>query len=186
MSLTDAFIARLEDMKAGDRARLRQLAGQPLDRSVPGFDLFTGLWWPLRQKSPQAPERRTAWLVAKLYGAFPIPNTRASPGSRRATLPAVLGRAEARQKDRERFRQRFDALILAPLSAIEPPLRWALSIARKAVAQGHEPGMDWVDLLDDLHSWDRGHERGRAVDIPDQWAREYLSPFEGEGDRHVD
>ena len=176
MSLTDTFVARLEDLKVGDRARLRQLAGQPLDETVQGFDLFTGLWWPLRRKSPRAPERRSAWLVAKLYGAFPLHDVRASP---KASLPAVLGRAEQRERtkeNRDRFRSRFDALLLSPLARLEAHLRWALSVARHAVGQGNEPGIDWVQLLDDLWRWDRGAQATRAKDVKDKWAALYLNP----------
>jgi len=171
MSLTDRFVSQLEALKEGDRARLRQLAGQPLDKTVRGFDLFTGLWWPLRKESPKVPERRTAWLVAKLFGAFPLPHIR-DPG---ATLPSVLGRAEQRQREPKRFRLRFHALLLAPLARLETHLRWALSVARHAVAQGHEPGIDWVRLLDDLPLWDRGE------DVRDQWAESYLSHIRRKG-----
>jgi len=170
---TEQFIARLESLKTGDRARLRQLAGQPLDHTLQGFDLFTGLWWPLRQRSPQAPERRSAWLVAKLYGAFRVPNVRAAP----ATLPCVLGRAEPREeKAQERFRQRFDALLLSPLARVESHLRWALGVARDAVDKGRESGLDWVQLLEDLRFWDRGAEGAR--DIREEWAKQYLDAAE--------
>lgn len=69
MSQTAAFIARLtNDLKfgPGERARLRVLAGSGLDESIGGFDLFTGLWWPLRQKNTASPRREIAWLISKL------------------------------------------------------------------------------------------------------------------------
>lgn len=177
MSLTEAFISRLEDLKPGDRARLRQLAGKPLDHTLEGFDLFTGLWWPLRQKSPRAPERRSAWLIAKLYGAFRLRNV---PGER-TRLPRVLGRAEPPWKppdgrDQRRFRRRFDALLLSPLSRLEPHVRWALSAVRKAVGQDRERGIDWIRLLDDLRWWDRGAEE-EAKDVREEWAEKYLDPY---------
>ena len=155
MSLTDEFIARLADMEAGGLSRLRELAGQPLDETLQGFDLFTGLWWPLRSASPRAPERRSAWLVAKLYGAFPLPNVRASLQD---SLPAVLGRAERREKNernRERFRCRFDALLLSPFADLESHLRWALSVTSKALRGKSERGIDWAQLADDLSLWKR-------------------------------
>jgi len=205
MSLTDEFIGRLESLKDGDRARLRQLAGQTLDHTLEGFDLFTGLWWPLRQTSPRAPERRSAWLVAKLYGAYRVRHIR-DPS---AALPCVLGRSEPpvpsdlrpalltseppRQPARReaflvarRCRRRFDALLLSPLGRLEPHLRWALSVAREAVGQGREPGIDWVELLDDLRLWDRGAVLRRGKHIREQWAEQYLNPFTRKGNDHVD
>ena len=41
MGLTDTFIARLEELKTGDGAGLRRLAGQPLNQRLEAFDLFT-------------------------------------------------------------------------------------------------------------------------------------------------
>jgi hypothetical protein len=169
MSQTDQFIQRLEALREGERSRLRRLAGQPLDETVPGFDLFTGLWWPLRERSRAAPRRETSWLVAKLFGAFPLPH------ARDVGLPALLGKQEPHDaRDRKRFRDRFDALLQTPLSGLEPHLRWALSVAADAVDAGHATGADWVRLLDDLSIWDRGAEHRRHRDIRDIWADDYL------------
>ncbi len=172
MSATEEFIQHLEKLKDGERSRLRRLAGRPLDDSLPGFDLFTGLWWPLREKSPAAPRRETSWLVAKLWGAFPIPHLREAA----ACLPAVLGRCEPRDEhERRRSRNRFDALLQSPQSALEPHLRWALAVAAEAVAAGRARGVDWADLLDDLSTWNRsvGHEPKR--DVRETWAEQYLN-----------
>lgn len=179
MSQTESFIRRLEELKEGERSRLRRLAGWPLDETVPGFDLFTGLWWPLREKNPRAPERRSAWLVAKLFGAFPLKPVR----DRQAWLARMLGRCERalpNEFDRKRFRRRFDALLLSELSALEPHLSWALSTVRDAVGQKRAEGLDWARLLDDLRLWVRGPDRQdededrRKRDIRDIWAEEYL------------
>lgn len=168
LMLTEKYIARLENLKAAERARLRQLSGQSLDSKLEGFDLFTGLWWPLRQRSPHAPERRSAWLVAKLYGALPLPHVREGP-----RLASLLGRSEPRDEfGLKRFRQRFDALLQSPLANLEPPLSWALQIARKRAAQGRDRGLDWAQLLEDLRWWDRGLEGPR--DIREEWAKQYL------------
>lgn len=166
MSATTDYIKRLEALQEGERSRLRSLAGRPLDARLDGFDLFTGLWWPLRATNKAAPRRETSWLVAKLYGPFcsAVPHLRpeAPPGP---TLPAVLGLCEPSDppefKGRDRFRTRFDALLCSPLSGIEPHLRWALSEVGKAVA-GRIPharvtGIDWALLLDDVSLWDRGY-----------------------------
>jgi len=193
VSPSETFIRRLEALNEGERSRLRRLAGKPLDQTLPGFDLFTGLWWPLlREKSPCAPERGIAWLVAKLYGAFPVLHVRGG----RAQLVRVLGsceRALRNEFDRDRFRRRFDALLQSPLSGLEPHLHWALSTVRRAVAQRRVEGVDWVRLLDDLRLWVRGPDRQdedlerRHRDIRDIWAEEYLNATpQPQGASHAD
>lgn len=160
---TPDYITRLQDLKEGERSRLRSLAGRGLNARLDGFDLFTGLWWPLRARN-QAARRETSWLVAKLFGAFgsAVPHVRPGTGPG-PMLPAVLGVCEPRHEHNgPRFRTRFDALLCSPLPAIEPHLRWALGEVARA-AQGRVPhdrgvgGIDWAVLLDDLSLWDRGY-----------------------------
>lgn len=181
MSQTAAFIARLTNkgfrrvFGPGDRARLRALAGRGLDEDTAGFDLFTGLWWPLRQKNRAAPRREIAWLIAKSYAAFPIPHEPCGRGGP-TTLAVILGREEPRfyKPGHQRFRQRFDSLLCTPLAGLEPYLRWALAIVCDAVTHGRAKGMDWVQLTDDLSIWDRGEAHRRERDIRDIWAEQYL------------
>lgn len=203
MTPTVEFINRLGHLKEGERSRLRRLAGQPLDKTLQGFDLFTGLWWPLRHDSPAAPRRETSWLVAKLYGAFPIPHVRPDAPSERPTLARLLGRCEpphpacpqaallsSAPPDREpargqfiaarRYRRRFDAMLRAVLPALEPHLRWGLSVVVDGIERKQLPGagMDWAQLLDDLAIWDRGEEHRLKRDIRDIWAEQYLQSSE--------
>jgi hypothetical protein len=49
MSQTAEYVRRLSNLQEGQRSQLRRVAGQPLDATLQGFDLFTGLWWPLRE-----------------------------------------------------------------------------------------------------------------------------------------
>jgi len=189
MSQTDAFIDKLQALKEGERSVLRGLAGKQLDETVSGFDLFTGLWWPLRQRSPRAPSRETSWLIAKLFATFPIRHSRPDGEDQRTTLAKILGRIEPRDDygskrfRARRFRARFDALLCSSLSTLEPHLRWALSQVDDAVARGRAPGLDWVELLDDLWKWERGGDR----DIRDQWAEQYLNAInEAKGATHAD
>jgi len=179
MSQTPAFIARLTDDRIfgpGDRARLRALAGRGLDKGTLGFDLFTGLWWPLREKNQAAPRREVAWLIAKLYGMCRVPHIRPNRG-KGPPLAQLLGSHELELHDlnlQKRFRRRFDALLCAPLGALEPHLQWALSVMRDGVAVGRLQGIDWVQLTDDLSVWDKGTEHRRDRDVRDIWAKQYL------------
>ena len=51
MTSTEQYIVNLTQLKEGSLGLLRTHAGRRLDHSLEAFDLFTGLWWPLRQKS---------------------------------------------------------------------------------------------------------------------------------------
>jgi len=173
MSQTAVFIAQLANERRfgpGERARLRALAGRGLDANTSGFDLFTGLWWPLRQKSPAAPRREVAWLVTKLYAASAVPHVGAGPA-----LPRLLGRREPREFNANgRFRRRFDSLLQSPLVGLEPHMRWALSVVGDVVTAGRVAGIDWVQLTDDISIWDRGGEHRYRRDVRDVWAEQYL------------
>lgn len=187
MNQTTAFIQRLEHLSEGERSRLRRLAGRDLDAELYGFDLFTGLWWPLRQASPVAPRRETSWLVAKLFGMFggSVPHI-APEGQRHGPLlPAVLGLCEPRHdRDGPRFRTQFDDLLCSQLTGLEPFLHWAFAATARAVqdriprARGVR-GVDWARLLDDLSVWDRGESHVRRRDVRDEWAEAYLQAAEG-------
>lgn len=185
MSKTAEYINQLSALKEGERSQLRRLAGQPLDSSLQGFDLFAGIWWPLRNSSPKAPRREPSWLVAKLFCTFHLPHI-GSTSEVEHSLPQVLRRCEPKSNAKEkseaqkRFRSRFDALLCSPLSTLEPHLRWALAEVDKA-AKGHVPhakgvqGIDWVRLLDDLSIWDRGQQHQRGRDVRELWAEAYLN-----------
>lgn len=175
MSQTPAFIERLSNERLfglGERAMLRALAGRGLDESTAGFDLFTGLWWPLRAKNKAAPRREVAWLIAKLYAAFALPNV----AEERHELPVILGRCESRKEhDGPRFRRRFDALLCSPLRQLESHLRWALSVVHGEVVARRVAGLNWVQLTDHISIWDRGAEHRLKRDIRDLWAEQYLN-----------
>jgi len=176
MTQTAAFVAQLTSDRRfgpGERARLRALPAGRLDEDVPAFDLFTGLWWPLRQRTQAAPRREVAWLVLKLYAACTVPHVRPS-GEKGPPLAQVLGRCEPRERHLQaRFRRRVDALLCTPLGGLEPHLRWALVAVCDAVIAGRAQGIDWVQLTDDLSIWDRGEEHRWHRDIRDTWAEQY-------------
>jgi CRISPR type I-E-associated protein CasB/Cse2 len=147
----------LANLKSGELALLRKHAGQGLDQSVDGFDLFAGIWWPLRAKNQRAPRRAVAWLIAKLYAFRPIAD---SPGH---TLAWQLGRCPVHNEPGEaRLAQRFDRMLALPLGRIEPALRWAIDLIAT-----HGLKLDWVELTNDLSLWERESKRLK-------WAQEFL------------
>jgi CRISPR type I-E-associated protein CasB/Cse2 len=158
---TEKFIKTLGKLKSGDLGLLRTHAGQGLDESVDGFDLFTGLWWPLRQKNERAPKREVAWLIAKLYAFCPVEH---SPGD---TLARQLVYClPYKKEEQERFEQKFDRMLVLPLDKIEPELRWAL-----AEIASNKRKVDWVKLTDSLSRWEREITRLK-------WAEEFLGTDE--------
>lgn len=157
MSAAEQYIDVLAGLKTGDLGLLRTHAGQGLDESVDGFDLFAGLWWPLRQRNDRAPRREVAWMIAKLFAFRPIPH---SPGD---TLACQLRRCQPnKDAEKTRFEQRFDRMLRLPLNRIERELRWALAL----VASDRQK-LDWVKLTDDLSIWERESTRLR-------WAEQFL------------
>lgn len=158
MSATEQYVEILTGLKAGDLGLLRAHAEQGLDETVEAFDLFAGLWWPLRQqKGGPPPRREVAWLIAKLYAVCPIPQ------SRDDTLARQLGRWQPmRDQDQERFGERFDRMLALPLHRLEPALQWALDLI---ASRGWK--VDWVALADDLSRWERESTRVK-------WAEQFL------------
>lgn len=157
MTSTEQYIEILTRLKPGELGLLRIHAGHGIDESVGGFDLFAGLWWPLRAKNERAPRREVAWLIAKLYAFCPIPH------SSKDCLANVLRRCQPREEGaKRRFRGRFDRMLVLPLSQIEPALQW--SVDWIALRGGR---LDWVKLTDDLSIWERESTRLK-------WARHFL------------
>jgi CRISPR type I-E-associated protein CasB/Cse2 len=154
---TEQYMNVLTRLKPGELGLLRTHAGQGLEESVHGFDLFAGLWWPLQNSNPRAPRREVAWVIAKLYAFCPIQQSRGD------TLARQLACCQPnRDSDREHFRKRFDRMLALPLDKIEPGLRWAL-----ALVASKDRRLDWVRLTDDLSIWER--ERVRL-----KWAEQFL------------
>lgn len=158
VSPTPDYVKVLGTLKPGDLGLLRAHAGQGLDESVQGFDLFAGLWWPLRQRNQSAPRREVAWLIAKLYAYRPLPQSDGDTLALR--MRAVMARTDPDK--RPHTQQKFDQMLAQPLDRIEPLLRWALD-----ALPSDDPGLDWVRLTDDLSYWE--HESKRL-----QWAADFL------------
>ena len=163
---TMGYIKRLTDLKTGDLGKARSFASLGLDKSLDGFDLFTGLWWPLREVNQRAPKREIAWLILKLYGFCSLENSE----SKYDTLANQLRRCQPFDKDaQQRFTDRFDRLLSRSIDNIETDLQWALR-----QLQNHSLKLNWVRLTDDLSIWERGIYYRSNRDIREIWANEYL------------
>jgi CRISPR type I-E-associated protein CasB/Cse2 len=161
MNATEQYIDILTNLKSGQLGLLRTHIGQGLNETVDGFDLFTGMWWPLRQKYERSPRREVAWLIAKLYAFASIQHTTG------ALFAQQLRRcAPYEKRSQERHQQRFDQLLQLSLDDIEPAMQWALNHLST-----HHLQIDWVKLTDDLSIWERESTRLK-------WAEQYISLYE--------
>ncbi len=170
----------------GGFTTVRLAPGLNLDQDIAAFDIFTGVWWPIRQKSPQAPRRKVAWLVMKLIAAYPILHRKDQ------FLFIQLGIRERKLKedDRDRFRRRINQILTAHLDQLEPHLHWAIGQIKEL---SPNPSLDWVELTDDLSIWDQGYRyyqetikipreyldilgaTSHYYDVRQKWASQYLS-----------
>lgn len=179
MTATELYIGSLQNLVKESPTRLALLrahADQSLSNSVPGFDLFTALWWPLRQHHVKTPRREISWLIAKLYAQYPLPQSGGSTFAR--LLPYY---EPSKDSDRESFQQRVDRILTASLSNMEPELRWGLAI----IASGKNAVLDWVQLTDDLSIWDRGTAHRRNKKVCDIWVEEYLEARKNKKERET-
>jgi len=144
MKPTEEFISNLAKLKAGDLGLLRAHIAKGLDESVNGFDIFTGVWWQVREKSAGAPRREVSWLVMKLYAFRPLEPVNNDD----FILPRLLGK-QAYGDRKSRIYSKFDELVQTPLNNIEPALQWALSIISEQNRQ-----LNWVHLTDTLSIWE--------------------------------
>lgn len=175
MTETDRFINKLMNLRDADLSRLRRFIQIPLNESVEGFDLFTGLWWPLRARSPAAPRKEASFLIAGLFASFAIPHNKNQEGRAGPSLAQALAQCEPWDSlARDRYRRRFDLLLRTALSELTPDLVWALSCVEGALMERRLAGLDWVSLLDDISIWDKGSLHRRRQDIKDIWAEQYI------------
>lgn len=157
MSATQDYIKVLTELKPGNLGLLRTHSGKGIDESVDAFDLFAGLWWPLRQKNQKAPRRKVAWLIAKLYAFCPLEY---APSKTLMAQIKLCQPYEAQAK--KRFIQRIDKLLTLSIDEIETSLQWALlELSSESLK------LDWVKFTDDLSIWERESKRI-------EWANEYL------------
>lgn len=157
MTATEEYIRSLTTLKAGELGLLRTSIGQGLDETLPGFDLFTGLWWPLRQTTQFAPRREVAWLVAKLYAYGPLPPARGD--DYRLMRRLRQRRRQLAPPATDAFDRRVDGILTSSLATIETRLQWALD----QIAQNTPPLLDWAKLTDDLSRWERPSARREWV-----------------------
>lgn len=150
---TRAFVEELcGHVKNGELALLRSQAQRDLATSVLAYDLFTGLWWPLRRNDPRVPERASAWQLIKLYSFIPVAQD-PSPSRRLAEHLRRLWKAASDERERARLGRRYDQLFASRHGELEARLREALLMVVNAKRrEGALPALDWEELLESLRT----------------------------------
>lgn len=157
----DLYVERIVSapgLKGGHLARLRALAMKKLSADVSAYDLFTGLYWPIRGRSPRAPRRNDAWNLAKLYAKFPwVPSA-----DNVHTLPEHLSRL-CLTLPTASLARRFDRLFVIRGKDFELALQQLLALTRKPLQAsavthpllpGKFPPLNWSRLLHEMRDWD--------------------------------
>lgn len=163
-NLSYEYIQRLASLKDGELALLRTLQYKPLDSELKGFDLFTALWWPLREAGKHTPRREIAWLIAKLYAAKKIPN------KKDAKLSVLLGSLYYKKlhKDKKKADQIIalnDKLLNLPVYALEPTLNKCLGLIKREY-----DALDWVWLIDTISAWE-------VPSVRERWAEDFNKQY---------
>jgi CRISPR system Cascade subunit CasB len=149
-----AFIERLSELEAGDRARLKRNAGETLAQSRGVHALFFRL---LPYGAPRSHEK-WYFLVATLY---PL-----AESSSRGNLGHALRHAKTNHPEREKgFDRRFEVLLDADETQIPFRLRQIVRLIDAA-----DVPINWPQLLQDLLYWNH-----RKRFVQENWARAYYA-----------
>lgn len=158
ISRSASFIARLEALDAGDRARLKRNAGKTIAEAHEVLGLFYGL---LPPGTPQYQEE-VYFLLATL---FPL-----ASGGGKGDFGAHLAFAQ-NSKNSKGLDRRVEILLDADLNQLHFRLRQAVHFLQSCRVH-----VNWLQLLDDLLQWNHPDRF-----IQKRWARSYFgsSPLEG-------
>lgn len=160
---TEMFIRSLMELSTGDLAALKRNAGNTIGESRGA----AGVFYRILPRSVAGRYREEIYfLIATLFGL----NKYAFAGDFGATMRAVKQKTGTENTDR-----RMAIILDCVFGAVdggrpgggELPYRLRQSVK---LAAGHEVGVDWVNLLDDLCRWDHPQKF-----IQKKWARSFFS-----------
>jgi len=139
---TRRFIAATKRLDAGAWIALAAAAGRSMEEHPAAFDIFTGLYWPLRSGQDRLPSRGAAWMILKLMATAGRGRPRLGDrdGSFRPWEKLEPAASPAKQK-------RYPRATPAGLR-LETELR---EIIRKAVASNPSTRIDWSGLCQFVH-----------------------------------
>lgn len=147
------FIANLNKLDAGGKARLKRSAGKPLDEANHSLGLFYGLLPHAGVSTWQEPKY---WLIATLY---PLAD---------ATNQGSFGDALQRARS-AKYKKGLDRRVEALLDSDETQLAYRLGQAVRFL-RSHRISINWQSLLEDLLQWEHPSRF-----VQKKWAKAYFS-----------
>lgn len=159
----ERFIARLETLDTGGRARLKRNAGRTLNEARDVYHVFFAI---LPYEMPQW-DQENYFLIATLYAAGTHrenPRPRNPPRSLGASLRQL--RRDNSDDRRTSLDKRFQTLLEADREQLPFRLRQIVSLLA-----ANDIAIDWAQLLRNVQRWN--HD-SRFVQLA--WARDYFAP----------
>ncbi len=155
----EKFIAALEALSAGDRAKLKRNAGKTLAQSRGVHAVFYKAL-PFDAGKFQR-ERDAFFLVATLHPLAEAANTKSLANAMR------IARSK-KQVNEDGFDRRFESLLNANLEQLPFRLRQIVRLLKSA-----DVGIDWPQLLVDIQDWTQ-----TSRFVQENWARDYYAKQE--------
>ncbi len=142
------FVLAAAALSHGDWAVLASAAGREMHESPPAFDLFSGLWWPLRRApGVTPPAREVAWLVLKLMATAPPSHRHQAAGAAFLPISKLPKRQPPGRRDGRKEDSRYPvAFPRGP--RLETSLR---QIIHENLRDRKPEPVDWAGLCDRLH-----------------------------------
>jgi hypothetical protein len=137
------FVRLAAELDAASWAVVEQAANKALDHSPAAFDIFTGLYWPLRNKDRTLPSRNAAWLALKLMATA----GRLRPVASRTSGPHQPWRDLALRDSPAKGRVYTRAVPVG--RHLEAALREAI---RRHAQKPSPAGIDWPGLCQFIHN----------------------------------
>jgi len=136
------FVSAVAQLDGTAWGILANAAGRSMDEDPAAFDIFTGVYWPLRNKHSTLPSRNAAWMALKLMATAgrgrPLPSNRS--GSFQPWMHLNPAASPAKQK-------RYPRAVPTG-SRLEAELR---EIIRKSIAESPPKKIDWPGLCQFLN-----------------------------------
>lgn len=151
-TIIDRFIARLETLDSGDRARLKRNAGRTLADARDA----TGLFYRILPPETPSYQEESYFLMATL---FPL-----ADGKGEGNLGTALRKAQ-NVKNQKGLDRRIDVLLDADLGQLPFRLRQAIHFL-----QSNRIRVNWAGLLKDLLNWNHPDRF-----VQQSWARSYYT-----------
>ena len=121
---------------------LANAAGRSMDEDPAAFDIFTGIYWPLRNKHSTLPSRNAAWMALKLMAT--AGRGRPSPSNRLGSFQPWMHLNPAASPGKHK---RYPRAVPTGLR-LEAELR---EVIRKAAAESPPKHIDWPGLCQFLN-----------------------------------